>query len=156
MESTKGRTANKDLRLKNENNVFMQLQLGQKASQTKKFSKEEVLSFSELTSDKNPIHFDEEYSSNTRFKRPIVQGPMVVSLIGGILGSNLPGPGTVYISQETNFKKPLFIDEVVTAWVEVVKIREDKPIVTLKNWIEKENGEIVLEGKSVILFLSNL
>ena len=134
----------------------MQLKIGQRASQTKKFTKEEVLSFSDLTSDDNPIHFDEDYAANTRFKRTIVQGPMVVSLIGGILGSTLPGPGTIYISQETKFLKPLFIDELVTAWVEVVKVREDKPIVTLKNWIEKENGEIVLEGQAVVLFLDNL
>lgn len=134
----------------------MHLEIGQRACQTKKFTKEEVLSFSKLTSDKNPIHFDEEYAANTRFKKTIVQGPMVVSLIGGILGSKLPGPGTIYISQETKFLKPLFIDEIVTAWVEVVKIREDKPIVTLKNWIEKENGEIVLEGQSVILFLDKI
>ena len=134
----------------------MHLEIGQRACQTKKFTKEEVLSFSKLTSDKNPIHFDEEYAANTRFKKTIVQGPMIVSLIGGILGSKLPGPGTIYISQETKFLKPLFIDEIVTAWVEVVKIREDKPIVTLKNWIEKENGEIVLEGQSVILFLDKI
>lgn len=134
----------------------MQFKIGQKASQKKKFSKEEVLSFSKLTSDDNPIHFDEEYASNTRFKRTIVQGPMVVSLIGGILGSQLPGPGTIYISQETKFLKPVFVDEYVTAWVEVVKIREDKPVVTLRNWIEKDNGEIVIEGESVIFFLEKL
>lgn len=134
----------------------MELEIGQKASQIKKFSKEEVLSFSELTSDDNPIHFDEKYASKTRFKNTIVQGPMVVSLIGGILGSTLPGPGTIYISQETRFLKPLFIDETVTAWVEVLKIREDKPVITLKNWVEKENGEIVLEGQSVILFLEKM
>lgn len=134
----------------------MHIKVGQKASQAKRFSKEEVLSFSKLTSDDNPIHFDEEYAKNTRFKKTIVQGPMVVSLIGGILGSTLPGPGTIYINQETRFLKPLFIDESVTAWVEVVKVREDKPIVTLKNWVEKENGEIVLEGESVVLFLENL
>ena len=134
----------------------MQFKIGQKASQTKKFTNEEVISFSKLTSDSNPIHFDEEYASKTRFKKPIVQGPMVVALIGGILGSTLPGPGTIYISQETKFLKPLFINETVTAWVEVEKIRDDKPIITLKNWIEKENGEIVLEGQSVILFLSSL
>lgn len=134
----------------------MQFKIGQKASQKKKFTKEEVLSFSKLTSDDNPIHFDEEYASNTRFQRTIVQGPMVVSLIGGILGSQLPGPGTIYISQETKFLKPVFIDEFVTAQVEVVKIREDKPVVTLRNWVEKDNGEIVIEGESVILFLEEL
>ena len=134
----------------------MYLKIGQQASQTKKFSKEEVWSFSRLTSDSNPIHLDEEFASTTRFRKPIVQGPMVAALIGGILGSKLPGRGSIYISQETRFLKPLFIDEVVTIWVEVTHIRVDKPIVTLKNWIEKENGEIVLEGTSVILVLENL
>lgn len=137
----------------NTHTQIMHLKIGQKASITKKFTKEEVLSFSRLTFDTNPIHLNCEYASTTRFKKPIVQGPMVVSLIGGILGSYLPGPGSIYIHQETSFLKPLFIDEVVTAWVEVVHIREDKPVVTLKNWIEKENGEIVLKGTSIILVL---
>lgn len=136
--------------------INMRLKIGQKASQSRKFTKDEVLFFSDLTSDNNPIHFDENYAANTRFKKTIVQGPLVVSLIGGILGSKIPGPGTIYMSQETKFLKPLFIDEFVTAWVEVVKIREDKPIITLKNWVEKENGEIILTGQSVIMFLEKL
>ncbi len=72
-------------------------------------------------------------------KKNMVQGPMVVALIGGILGSKLPGPGSIYTSQETKFLKPLIINESVIAWVKIVNIKKDKPIITLKNWIEKED-----------------
>lgn len=130
----------------------MNLKVGDKASQSKVFSEQEVLDFSTLTGDKNPIHFDKEYASKSRFAQRIVQGPMVISLVGGILGTQLPGPGTIYISQETSFKKPVFIDEKLCAWVEVIKIREDKPIVTLRTWVENGQGEVVVDGTAVILY----
>ncbi|MCY2686956.1 MaoC family dehydratase [Salinimicrobium sp. TH3] len=131
----------------------MDLKIGDKASLTKEFSEQDVKDFSVLSGDQNPIHFDEEYAKKSRFGRRIVQGPMVVSLIGGILGSQLPGPGTIYLSQETFFKKPVFLDQKLTAWVEVVNVRKDKPVVTLKSWVENDEGEVVVDGTSVILFL---
>lgn len=126
---------------------------GQKASITKTFSEEEVFDFSKKSMDDNPIHFDEEYAAASRFKQRIVQGPFVASLIGGILGSKLPGPGTIYINQTTNFLLPVFIDDTVTANVEIISIREDKPIIKLRTWVEKQGGEKVIEGEATILFL---
>jgi 3-hydroxybutyryl-CoA dehydratase len=130
----------------------MNFKVGDKASHSKIFSEEEVLAFSALSVDENPIHFDKEYATKSRFGQRIVQGPMVVSLVGGVMGTKLPGPGTIYMSQETSFKKPVFINQHLTAWVEVVNIRDDKPIVTLHTWVENKEGDIVVDGTAVIYY----
>lgn len=129
------------------------LTLGQKFQLIKTFSEDEVLFFSKLSKDENPIHFDEEYAADSIFKQRIVQGPFVMSLIGGVLGSNLPGPGTIYLSQSTRFLKPVYIGDTINVNVEVVKVRNDKPIITLRTWVEKNDNQLVIEGEAVIMFL---
>lgn len=129
------------------------LTLGQKFQLIKTFSEDEVLFFSKLSKDENPIHFDEEYAADSIFKQRIVQGPFVMSLIGGVLGSNLPGPGTIYLSQSTRFLKPVYIGDTINVNVEVVKVRSDKPIITLRTWVEKTDKQLVIEGEAVIMFL---
>ena len=130
-------------------------EIGQKVSIEKVFNEEEVLNFSKMSMDDNPIHFDKDYAQNSRFKQRIVQGPFVTSLIGGLLGSKLPGPGTIYINQNTQFLKPVFIGDKVTASIEIKEIREDKPVIKLRTWVEKENGELVIDGEAVVLFLGD-
>ena len=130
----------------------MKFEIGQTASVSRAFSQEEVNVFSALSLDDNPIHSDREYAAATPFGRCIVQGPLVASLIGGVLGSVLPGPGTVYIQQLSRFLKPAFIDEVLTASVQVVSVRADKPIITLRTWVEKADGELVIDGEAVVKF----
>ena len=128
--------------------------MGQRSSIEKTFTEEEVLMFSKISQDTNPVHFDVEYAAKTRFGQRIVQGPFVASLVGGILGSTLPGPGTIYIKQTTNFLKPVYIGENITANVEILNIRTDKPVITLRTWVEKENKEIAIEGEAVVMFLN--
>ena len=79
---------------------------------------------------------------------------MVASLIGGILESTLPVNGTIYLYQFSKFIKPVYINEVVVANVEVINMREDKPILKLRTWIEKENGTIVLEREAVVMVIT--
>ncbi len=129
------------------------LELGQKVSVEKIFNEEEVINFSKMSMDDNPIHFDRNYAENSRFKQLIVQGPFVTSLIGGLLGSKLPGSGTIYISQNTRFLKPVFIGDKVIANIEITEIREDKPVIKLRTWVEKADGELVIDGEAVVLFL---
>lgn len=132
---------------------YSQFKIGNKASVTKTFQEKDVLNFSQLSGDENPIHFDEHYAAGTRFKTRIVQGPYVLSLIGGILGSKLPGPGTIYINQTTIFKAPVFIGDTVTAAVEIIAKRKDKPIIKLRTWASNDKG-IVLEGEATVLFIN--
>jgi acyl dehydratase len=131
----------------------MEIKTGQRASISKTFTLQEVQHFSDISLDSNKIHFDYEFAAKSIFGKPIVQGPLVSSLIGGILGTTLPGDGTIYMSQESNFKKPVFINEAIVVNVEVVDIRTDKNIITLRTWVEKENGDIAIEGKAVVLLL---
>jgi len=131
------------------------IKIGQKASIQKRFTTEEVIDFSRISMDENLIHTDSNYAKTTRFGQCIVQGPLVDSMIGGVLGSHLPGSGTIYLSHETQFKKPVFINEMVTANVEVIDIRTDKNIITLRTWVEKENGEIAIDGKAVVMYLKD-
>lgn len=126
--------------------------IGNKASLTKTFTESEVISFSKLSCDDNPIHFDIEYASNSRFKHRIVQGPYVLALIGGLLGSKLPGPGSIYINQQIHFLAPIFIGDRIKVEVEIISIREDKPIIKLKTRAIKEN--IVMDGEATILFIN--
>lgn len=108
-----------------------------------------------MSMDANPIHFDTQYAADSRFGQRIVQGPFVLSLIGGILGSELPGPGTIYLNQTTSFKKPVYIGDTITANVEVISVRTDKPVIKLRTWVEKADGELVIDGEATVFFLQS-
>jgi 3-hydroxybutyryl-CoA dehydratase len=110
-----------------------------------------VSAFAEFTGDNNPIHFDEEYARQTRFGRPIAHGILVAGLISAAIGTKLPGPGTIYLHQEMDFRRPVYPGDTVTAMVEVIHIRSDKPIVTLATRCHNQDNQVVLEGKAVVL-----
>lgn len=124
--------------------------IGQKGSIEKSFSEEDVRAFAEISLDKNPVHLNDEYAHNTIFKERIVHGFLTGSLISAIIGTVLPGEGTIYLNQNMNFRKPVRIGERVKATVEVVGIREDKNILTLNTYCENEKGELVIEGSAVV------
>lgn len=126
------------------------LKVGDKATLSKAFTKNEVQHFAEISLDDNPIHLDRKYAESTVFGQPIVHGILVASLLSGLMGGKFPGHGTVYLGQTLKFMAPVYIDEEVEASVEVVKIREDKPIITLKTQCAKSDGTIVLEGEAVV------
>lgn len=134
--------------------VFMNynvIKIGDKAKVVKAFTKEDVQSFAELSTDKNPVHLDEEYAKNTIFKRNIVHGILVSSLISSVLGTKLPGEGSIYMSQELKFLKPVYIGDECTAEVEVLSKRDDKQILVLKTTVTTNNGETeVITGEAVL------
>lgn len=129
--------------------------VGKTVTIKKRFTEKEVTQFSLISMDKNLIHLDEEYAKSTRFGKRIVQGPLLDAMIGGLLGSHLPGIGTIYLSHETQFKKPVYIDELVTINIRVEHVRHEKNIITLKKWVEKEDKTIAMEGKSIVMDLKN-
>ena len=126
------------------------LKIGDKATLSKRFSKSEVEDFARISLDDNPVHLSQEYAESTVFGQPIVHGILVASLLSGLMGGKFPGHGTVYLGQSLKFKAPVYVDEEVEASVEVVKIREDKPIATLKTHCVKSDGTIALEGEAVV------
>ena len=129
------------------------LKLGDRVSIIKKFDKENVQEYLKLSGDSNPIHYDEEYAKSTAFKHCIVPGILVGSLFGGLLGSSLPGKGTVHLGQTMSFKKPVFVDEEIKATIEIINIRKDKPIITFKTNCYKTNGDIAIAGEAVVKFV---
>ena len=129
----------------------MNLKVGDSAEVSKTIADEDVRAFAELTGDRNPVHLDEEYAASTRFGRRIAHGMLGASLISTVLANELPGRGTVYLSQTLRFTAPVFLGDTVTARVVVKGVREDKPVVTLETVCTNERGERVVEGEAVVL-----
>jgi len=124
---------------------------GDKASRTQTINDEMIRAFADLTGDTNPVHLDDAYASNTRFGRRIAHGMIAAGLISATLGNDLPGPGTVYLSQTLQFKAPVFPGDMITATVEVKNVRPDKPIVTLNTICTNQENKVILEGEAVVL-----
>jgi 3-hydroxybutyryl-CoA dehydratase len=129
----------------------MNLKVGDTASISRKITDEEIRAFAELTGDHNPVHLDEGFANKTRFGRRIAHGMLGASLISAVLGTELPGPGSIYLSQTLQFLGPVYMDDTVTARVTVQKVREDKSIVTLETVCENQRGETVIRGEAVVL-----
>ena len=126
--------------------------LGQQASITRSFSEQDVKDFARLSCDFNPIHIDPKFAKTTVFGQRIVHGVLVSSLFSNLLAEKVPGKGSIYLGQTFKFKKPVFFDQTVTAKVDVINVREDKPIVTLKTTCTNEKGEEVISGEAVLMF----
>ncbi|MBT59645.1 MAG: enoyl-CoA hydratase [Acidiferrobacteraceae bacterium] len=124
--------------------------IGDRVAIKKKFVAKDIQIFSELSNDKNPIHLDPIFASKTNFGEQVVHGMLIASLFSGLLGEKLPGKGTIYLGQTITFLKPVFIDEEVTASVEITHIRKDKPIYTLKTICETNLNGIVIKGEAVV------
>lgn len=126
------------------------IKVGQIASITKMFTENHLLDFSELSQDFNPIHLDSEFAKESIFGRKIVHGMLVASLFSGLLGNKLPGQGSIYLGQTLKFSSPVYLGDEVTATVEVINVRTDKPIVTLRTYCCNADGTIVIDGEAVM------
>ena len=126
------------------------LHVGDKASLTRMFSEADVKQFAKLSLDTNPIHLDEHDAEDSFFGQRVVHGMLTASLFSGLIGVELPGHGAIYLGQTLSFKAPVFLGEKVTASVEIIHIREDKPIVTLRTLCINSKGEVVIEGEAVV------
>ncbi len=113
------------------------------------FTQEQVNRFIELTGDNNPIHYDEEFSGLTVFRKPIIHGFLSSSIFSKILGIHMPGYGTIYLKQEMNFRRPMYVDMVYTCVVEILEIEKNKARLSTK--ILNENNEIMIDGFAVVL-----
>ncbi len=127
------------------------LEVGDKATFRKTITDGDLSLFAGATGDTNPYHFDDLYSSKGRFGKRIAHGMIVTGLISTVLGTRLPGPGTIYLNQNIAFKKPVFIGDTITAVAEITKIHETKPIVTLSTNCYNQKDELVIEGEAIVL-----
>jgi len=111
---------------------------------------EDIALFTELTGDRNPLHYDEEAAARSRFGGIIVQGGVTTGLLNAVVAENLPGPGSVFLHVDWSFKAPVRPGDVITAEVEVLEAREDKPITTLCTTITNQEGTVVLDGTALV------
>ena len=126
----------------------MDLHVGQRAFRSITLTADHVKAYAELTGDYNPLHFDAEFTSRTKFGKLVVQGGLTTGLLHALVAMELPGPGTVFLSQNWNFTAPVFIGDTITAEAEVLSVHATKPVTQLKMIIRRQDGETVLEGEA--------
>ena len=126
----------------------MILGVRQKSKRSLTLTQERVKSFAELTGDYNPLHFDKPFAAQTKFKKLVVRGGLTTGLLHTLAAMDMPGPGTVCLSQNWKFTAPVFIGDTITAKVEVISIHETKPVNELKVNVKRQTGETVLEGEA--------
>ena len=126
----------------------MKLAVGQKATRSITLTANHVKMFAELSGDYNPLHFDEKFVAKTKFKKLVVQGGLTTGLLHALVAMDMPGPGTVFLSQNWRFTAPVFIDDTITAEATVLSVHETKPVTQLQIKITRQDGETVLEGEA--------
>ena len=128
-----------------------EINLGDISSYSRTVSEADVVLFGGVSGDLNPAHFNEEYSKETMFKGRIAHGMLSASYISTVLGMKLPGPGTIYLSQELKFTAPVKFGDTITATVEVIEKLEDRNRIVLETICTNQNGQVVVKGKATVM-----
>jgi acyl dehydratase len=106
--------------------------------------------FTELTGDRNPLHYDEDAAARSRFGGLIVQGGVTSGLLNAVVAEDVPGPGSVFLHVDWSFRAPVRPGDKITAEVEVLEVRDDKPLSTLRTTVVDQNGTLVLDGTALV------
>ena len=127
-----------------------EIRVGQSAQFSKTISESDVYLFAGITGDFNPAHVDEEYARKTFFETRVAHGMLTASFISTIVGTMLPGPGSIYVSQAVNFLAPVKIGDTITTTAEVTELLTEKKHVLLKTYCTNQNGTVVIDGQAVV------
>jgi acyl dehydratase len=122
--------------------------VGDSAERTRVVSERDISLFTEITGDRNPLHYDHEVAARSVFGGLIVQGGITSGILNAIVAEDLPGPGTVFLGVEWKFVKAVYVGDVITGRVEVTAIRADKPICTLATIVRNQHGVVCLSGSA--------
>jgi acyl dehydratase len=125
-------------------------EVGATARRTRRVTLRDIELFTELTGDRNPLHYDEDAARRSRFGGLIVQGGVTSGLLNAVVAEDLPGPGSVFLHVDWSFKAPVRPGDEITAEVELLELREDKPLSTLRTTITNQEGMIVLDGTALV------
>jgi acyl dehydratase len=126
------------------------MHIGQTARRTRKITERDIELFTELTGDRNPLHYDAPAAARSRFGGIIVQGGVTSGLLNALVAEDLPGPGSVFLHVDWSFRAPVRPGDEITAEAEVLAVRDDKPICTLRTTITNQDGTVVLEGTALV------
>lgn len=129
---------------------FEELAVGQRAELARVVSGDDVARFAEISGDTNPVHLDDAAAAASRFGARIAHGVLSAGLISAVLGTRLPGPGSIYLSQSLRFARPVYLDDTVTASVEVVELIAAKRRVRLATRCTNQHGDTVLDGEAMV------
>jgi acyl dehydratase len=125
-------------------------EVGAVAERSRRTSMKDIESFSEMTGDRNPLHYDRALADASIFGKLIVQGGVTSGLLNAVVAEDLPGPGTVFLGVEWKFIKAVGVDELITARVEITEVRDDKPICKIVTSVRNEAGDICLSGTATV------
>jgi acyl dehydratase len=124
-------------------------EIGEQAKLSRKVEAGDIESFTRISGDKNPLHYDEEAAKASRFGEIVVQGGVTSAILNAVVAEALPGPGTVFLNVNWDFKAPVRPGDTITGIVEVTSVREDKPITKLATRVLRDDDTVVLEGTAV-------
>jgi acyl dehydratase len=125
-------------------------EVGTTARRRRRITERDIELFTELTGDRNPLHYDAEAAGRSRFGGLIVQGGVTSGLLNAVVAEDLPGPGSVFLHVDWSFKAPVRPGDEITAEVEVLETREDKPLTRLRTTIVNQEGTVVLDGTALV------
>ncbi|HVS12682.1 MAG TPA: MaoC family dehydratase [Thermoanaerobaculia bacterium] len=123
--------------------------VGQRARRSRLVTADDIVRFTEISGDHNPLHYDEEAARASRFGEIIVQGGVTSAILNAVVAEDLPGPGTVFLHVDWSFKAPVRPGDTITGEVEVLEVREDKPIVKVATRVLRDDGVVALEGTAL-------
>lgn len=127
-----------------------ELSVGDTASRTRTVTARDIELFTEISGDRNPLHYDAAAAERSRFGRIIVQGGVTSGLLNAVVAEDLPGPGSVFLNVNWDFKSPVGPGDTITATVEVLEVRDDKPLTKLACRVTDQDGVVVLEGTALV------
>ncbi|QUX97669.1 acyl dehydratase [Marinomonas sp. CT5] len=128
------------------NTMHAQPAVGDVAEISRTTCAEDITAFTQMTGDHNPVHYDKALAEKTPFGKIIVQGGVSSGILNAVVAERVPGPGTVFLGVQWNFKKAVGVNETITGRVEVVSVRDDKPICQLKTTVIDSTGDVCIEG----------
>jgi acyl dehydratase len=123
--------------------------VGDVAELSRTVSAADIQRFTEISGDRNPLHYDLDAAKSSRFGEIVVQGGITSAILNAVVAEKLPGPGTVFLNVNWNFTAPIRPGDTITGHVEVIEVRNDKPVTKLRTTVTRDDGTVALEGTAV-------